>query len=89
MTRTLAECITFALCVALIMTALAALLMAQRAATDEDRAHAYLAISADGREVTFRKQAPGALRICVEPESFAKRTCFTVGDVRDGLVIPR
>ncbi len=60
-------------------------------ATDVDRAQSQMAISLDGTEFTFRGVALNSTRICVEPATgkFGPRRCFTVGDVRDGLVIKR
>jgi hypothetical protein len=53
-----------------------------------DQALSPLFISTDGKEVTLRPAAKDALRICVEPatNTFGRRVCFTVGDVRAGLV---
>ena len=60
-------------------------------ATEAEKALSPLLISTDGSTVTFRATAPAALKICVEADlhTFTRRSCFTVGDVRDGLVIKR
>lgn len=74
-------------CAALLGAMLVAVPSAQvPIATPIDEATAQLTISQDGSEVTFRRPAPDDLRICVEPQEFGKRICFTVGDVRAGRV---
>jgi hypothetical protein len=84
--------LTFVLWVAIVVTWALAVLDAQLPlATDKDRAQSQLAISLDGTEFTFRGVAPNSLKIRVEPAAgtFGRTVTFTVGDVRDGLVIKR
>lgn len=89
MTRRLANWLTFLLWVTLVTTALFAIVTGQERvplATEAQRAFAPLAVSEDGRTVTFRSTAKDSLLVCVEPlgDKFGKRVCFTVGDVRTG-----
>jgi hypothetical protein len=88
--KRLANVLTFLIFVALVTIALFGILVDGQErtplASDAQRALAPMAVSVDGRTVTFRETAIDGLTIRIEPAAgkFGRTVTFTVGDVRSG-----